>query len=118
MRGRLFISPGGEVDVNAEGPFSDAHCVTSRDGASFVVSTGRFTPLVLQHGWTNGAFGTRNAAVFSDDDGVIRFQGAINLCNSNQARLWIHPSGDVFVAPGTPIPAGCFASLEGVSYAR
>jgi hypothetical protein len=35
-KGRLFIQTNGAVNVQAEGPFSNAQCFTSLDGASFV----------------------------------------------------------------------------------
>lgn len=34
-KGRLIIQPNGVVQVDAEGPFSDAQCFTSLDGASY-----------------------------------------------------------------------------------
>ena len=34
--GRLRIQPSGQVSIQAVGPFSDAQCFTSLDGASFV----------------------------------------------------------------------------------
>ena len=33
--GRLFITPSGSVSVDSEGPWSDAQCFTSLDGASY-----------------------------------------------------------------------------------
>jgi hypothetical protein len=108
------------VTVQAEGAFSDAQCFTSLEGASFALG-GSFTALALQNGWTNAPFGTRNAAV-TNDDGIIRLEGAIasgtsglaftlplgfrpatttyvpvDLCSSHNGRLIIQPTGSVTV---------------------
>jgi hypothetical protein len=41
-KGRLIIAPNGEVTIQAFGPFGDAQCFTSLDGASFIPSTEGF----------------------------------------------------------------------------
>jgi hypothetical protein len=142
--GRLYIQPNGNVTVQAEnGTFSNAQCFTSLDGAWFVPSTtGSFTSLTLQNGWTNAPFSTTAAAV-ENVSGVAHFKGAIangttglastlpvgyrpstdvyvpvDLCNATKGRLYVQPNGNVTVQAenGTFSNAQCFTSLEGVSY--
>jgi hypothetical protein len=139
-KGRLIVSPDGVVSVQAEVAFSDAQCFTSLEGASFALSD--FTPLVLHNGWINGAFGTRNPA-FALRGGIVHFRGGIasgtsghaftlpvgfrpatnifvpvDLCNARKGRLFIQPSGAVFVsAKDAFTDAQCFTSLEGASFA-
>jgi len=143
--GRLHITPGGVVDVEAEGgTFSNAQCFTSLDGASFALSANGFRNLTLQNGWTGGPFGTSAPAV-SDISGVVQLKGAIatsgtspvaftlpqglapgsatyvkvDLCNATNGRLFIQPSGVVTVQQenGDPFSnAQCFTSLDGVSF--
>ncbi len=139
--GRLHITPGGAVDVEAEnGTFSNAQCFTSLDGASYAPAATGFTPLTLINGWTNAPFGTSNAAV-ENIGGIIHFKGAIatsgtnstpfvmpsglspltdvyipvDLCGATNGRLHITPSGvvDVEAQNGTFSNAQCFTSLDG-----
>jgi hypothetical protein len=143
--GRLDIQPTGVVTVQAEGgTFTNAQCFTSLDGASFAKSATSYTPLTLQNGWTNAPFSTSNAAVRSIS-GIVQLKGAIattgtnpvpftlpaglrpatqvfvqvDLCNANNGRLDIQPSGVVTVeAQGNAFGnAQCFTSLDGVSFA-
>jgi hypothetical protein len=141
-KGRLLIQPSGVVTVQADVAFADAQCFTSLEGASFALSTGGFTALALQNGWTNAPFSTRNAAVINDA-GTIRFQGAIasgttglaftlpaglrpatmvyvpvDLCGAANGRLIIDPSGNATVQAEIAFSdAQCFTSLEGASFA-
>jgi hypothetical protein len=142
--GRLFIQPSGVVSVEAEQHFSDAACFTSLDGAQFAKTSTSFTALTLKNGWTNAPSGTSNAAV-RDINGVVYFKGAIattgtsaapfalpkafrpatevfvkvDLCNANNGRLDIAPTGVVtVVAEGNTFShASCFTSLDGASFA-
>ncbi len=141
-KGRLIIHPSGEVDIDAEGGFSEAQNFTSLDGVSFAPSAAGFTPLTLINGWTNAPFNTSNAAVKSIN-GVVHFKGAIatagtntepfvlppgfrpaavayvaiDLCNAAKGRLIIEPSGVVNVqAQNTFSSAQCFTSLDGASF--
>jgi hypothetical protein len=138
--GRLFIQANGSVTVQGE-TFADAQCLTSLDGASFVLKTqnGFGAAMLLQNGWTSDqvSFGTFQA---TDDsiNGVIYLQGgvsggssdvigtvafhptkpvyiAVNECNANNGRILIDTSGTVTVQ-GTLSVAQCFTSLEGVSF--
>jgi hypothetical protein len=143
--GRLFIQPSGVVTVQAEGgTFSNAQCFTSLDGASFARTASSFTSLTLQNGWTNAPFATSKAAVRTIS-GIVHFKGAIattgsnavpfrlpsafrpatavyvpvDLCNANNGRLFIQPSGVVTVQVETTFSnAQCFTSLDGASFAR
>jgi hypothetical protein len=101
-------------------------------------------PAHLKNGWTNAPFGTSNAAV-SLVSGIVHFKGAIatggtnpvpftlpkalrpatavyvpvDLCNANNGRLFIQPSGVVTVeAEQNFSDAACFTSLDGASFAR
>jgi hypothetical protein len=145
-KGRLYIQSNGVVTVQVEnGAFADAQCFTSLEGASFPLASKDYTALTLQNGWKNAPFGTRNAAAKYDNDGNVRFQGAVasgtsaqlftlpaglrpavsayvnvDLCNAAQGRLQIAPSGAVTVEErgGTTLSdAQCFTSLEGASFA-
>jgi hypothetical protein len=103
------------------------------------------TPLTLKNGWTNAPFGTSNAAV-SLVSGIVHFKGAIatggtnpvpftlpaafrpatavyvpvDLCNANNGRLFIQPSGKVTLNEegSTFSNAACFTSLDGASFAK
>jgi hypothetical protein len=141
--GRLLIEPSGAVFVQPETAFSNAQCFTSLDGASFALSATNFTPLTLINGWTNAPFGTSNAAVEAVN-GIVHFKGAIatagtnpqpftlpvkfrpvtavyvpiDLCNATNGRLFIEPSGAVFVQAETAFSnAQCFTSLDGAWFA-
>lgn len=142
-KGRLLIQPSGDVSVQTEGPFSDAQCFTSLEGASFVASGTGLTALTLLNGWAGAPFGTRAASV-ELRDGMVRFQGAISggtsatlftlpsafrpaanvyvpvdLCNAVKGRLLIQPSGDVSVQAATSFAdAQCFTSLDGAAFAQ
>src|SRR5580704_1870856 len=144
--GRLHIQTSGAVTVEAEGgTFSNAACFTSLDGVSFARNSTGFTALTLINGWTNAPFSTSNAAV-RIVTGIVHFKGAIattgtnpqpftlpagfrpatdvfaqvDLCASTNGRLHIQTSGAVTVEAegGTFSNAGCFTSLDGVSFAR
>ena len=142
--GRLHIAPSGAVDVQAEGAmFSNAQCFTSLDGASFAPAATGFTPLTLINGWTNAPFATSNAAV-KKINGIVHFKGAIattgtnpspfvlpaafrpltdvyvpvDLCDANNGRLHITPTGAVDVEVETTFAnAQCFTSLDGAWFA-
>ena len=141
-KGRLDIAPSGVVSVQAEGPFSDAQCFTSLDGASFALSASSFTPLALVNSWTGAPYGTSSAAA-ANIDGIVHFAGAIasgtnqvaftlpagfrpatnvyvpvDMCNATNGRLDIAPSGVVSVqAEGSFSDAQCFTSLDGAVFA-
>jgi hypothetical protein len=99
--------------------------------------------LVLQNGWTNAPFGTRNAGATAVL-GIVYLRGAIangtspvaftlpaelrprtnvyvpvDLCNATKGRLVIQPSGVVSIEAegGAFSNARCFTSLEGASFA-
>jgi hypothetical protein len=138
--GRLIIDANGSVTVQGE-TFADAQCLTSLDGASFVLSTqnGYGAAMLLQNGWTSDqtSFGTFQA---TDDsiNGVIHLQGAVsggtsdvigtvafhptsnvyiavNECGTTNGRILINTAGTVTVQ-GTLSNAQCFTSLEGVTF--
>jgi hypothetical protein len=98
--GRLHITSGGVVDVEAEGgTFSNAQCFTSLDGASFALRATGFTPLTLTNGWTNAPFGTSNAAA-RKVAGIVYFKGAIASGTSAVAFTLpaaLRPLTDVYV---------------------
>jgi len=100
-------------------------------------------PLTLINGWTNDPFGTSLATV-EEVSGIVQFRGAIatsgtsslpftlpsslapasdvyipiDLCNANNGRLHIQPSGVVDVeTQGAFSNAQCFTSLDGASFA-
>jgi hypothetical protein len=136
--GRLVIFASGQVDVETEGPFSDAQCFTSLDGVSFAPNGMGYKALTLKNGWINAPFSTSNAAV-RNINGVVHFKGAIangtnpapfvlpvgfrpatvvyvpvDLCNSTNGRLVISPNGVVTVeAEISFASAQCFTSLDG-----
>jgi hypothetical protein len=143
--GRLDIAHSGTVTVQAEGgTFSNAQCLTSLDGASFVKSGTGFTTVTLQNGWTGGAFGTRTPKAGAVS-GLVHLMGAVefgtdaviftlppalapaadvyvqvDLCGVTNGRLLILPDGRVSVQQklGDPFSnAQCFTSLDGVSFA-
>lgn len=144
-KGRLHITPSGSVTVESLGPFSDAQCFTSLEGASFAVAAVDFTGLALENGWTNAPFSTSAAAASMADDGVVRFKGAVagglfttlftlppemrpetevyvpvDLCGSKPGRLHVFTDGHVTVEfPSAETFAGsaqCFTSLDGASF--
>jgi len=142
-KGRLIIQSNGNVTVQAETSFTDAQCFASLDGASFAPKATSFTSLTLINGWTNAPFGTSNAAV-RKSAGIVHFKGAIattgtnaqpftlpsgftpltdvyipvDLCNANNGRLHITPSGSVTVQAETSFSnAQCFTSLDGAWFA-
>lgn len=113
-------------------------------GATAAQATSSFTPLTLQNGWTNAPFSTSIAEV-GTISGIVHFKGAIattgsssvpftlpaafrphtavyvpvDLCDANNGRLFIEPSGVVTVEAegGTFSNAQCFTSLDGASFA-
>jgi hypothetical protein len=112
------------------------------DDVATAVTPAIATPLTLVNGWTNAPFGTNNAAV-QTFNGIVHLKGAIangtasevfflpagfrpastvyvpiDLCNSQNGRLIIQPSGEVDVqAENLFSYAQCFTSLDGVSFA-
>src|SRR5262249_11234299 len=92
--GRLVIQPTvGRASRTAMGAFANAQGFTSLDGASFATSASSFTPLTLQNGWANAAFGPSNAAVRTIG-GIVHFKGAI-----------AHGAGSPFTLPPAFRPA-------------
>jgi hypothetical protein len=142
-KGRLLIQPSGVVSVQSEGPFTNAQCFSSLEGASFITSGIGLTPLTLLNGWTGAPFGTRGASV-EIRDGMVRLHGAIangtssmlftlpaafrpatnvylpiDLCGARKGRLLIQPNGDVSVQWATAFSdAQCFTSLDGAAFAQ
>jgi hypothetical protein len=143
--GELDIAPTGVTQVIPQGPDSDATCFTSLDGVSFALSTGSFTTLNLQPGWSEFDNFFRKAAV-RDINGIVHFEGQIktagtnaavftlpagfrpsknvyvqvNLCTAGIGRLHITPSGAVTVKPegtGNWWMVKCGVSLDGASFA-
>ena len=141
-KGRLVISPGGAVTVQAATEFANAQCFTSLDGASFSLSAPR--ALVVRNGWAGAPFGTAVPGV-DNNDGVVRFRGAIatsgtnaqpftlpvnyrpvadtyvkvDLCNAANGRLLLRKDGSVYVqAEGEFATAQCFTSLDGASFVQ
>jgi hypothetical protein len=142
--GRLFFDPGdGAVNIHTEGPFNEATCFTSLEGATYPVNDKlNFKPLTLVNGW--GPYGGANTpGVAKDSNGVVHLEGAIDtgganhlaftlpskfrppkilyvnvdLTNANKGRLEINPDGTVNVFSETSFSfAQGFTSLEGVSY--
>ncbi|MBL8778951.1 MAG: hypothetical protein JNK12_23695 [Acidimicrobiales bacterium] len=140
--GRLLIRPNGTVEVDSEGPFSDAQCFTSLEGASFTLAPAGQTDLTLLNGWVGGPSSTRPARV-ANIGGVIHFSGAIStagasnrpfvlpagmrpaatvfvpvdLCGASDGRLRITPSGTVTVQTDDGFAdAQCFTSLDGAHF--
>lgn len=143
-KGRLHITSGGAVDVEAETSFSNAQCFTSLDGASYAPNASGFTALSLINSWTNAPFATSNAAV-KVINGVVHFKGAIasgtnalpfvlpaafrpstdvyipvDLCDATNGRLHIQHSGTVDIEEenGTFANAQCFTSLDGAWFVK
>jgi len=143
--GRLAILPTGVVFVASEQNWSNAQVLTSLDGVSFATSGSSFTPLTLKNGWTGFGPSTPFPAVRSSN-GIVRFRGLmrttgsnpepfilpaafrpnhevyvpVTLCNANNGRLHIYPSGVVAVEAegGTFSNAACFTSLDGAWFAK
>jgi hypothetical protein len=143
-KGRLIITPNGVTSVQAETSFSNAQCFTSLAGVSFAKSATSFTTLSPVNGWTNAPFGTGNAKARLIA-GIVHFKGAIattgtnsvaftlpaalrpstdvyvpaDLCGATNGRLYIQPSGTVYVQAETSFSnAQCFTSLDGASFAK
>ena len=145
--GRLDITPGGAVTVEAEGTGNwwMVKCGVSLEGASFALSPASFTALTLHNGWMNAPYGTSNAAV-RNISGIVHLKGGIwtngtnadpfvlpagfrpasqvfisvDLCGGNNGRLIIAPNGVVTVEQQSGDPfsnATCFTSLDGASFA-
>jgi hypothetical protein len=101
--GRLFIDTAGNVIVMDEGAgFLNAPWFTSLENVSYAVNTNGFTPLTLLNGWQNAPYNTRNAAVINDN-GTIRFQGAV--ANGTSSILFTLPAAfrpptDVYIPIG------------------
>jgi hypothetical protein len=143
--GELAIAPTGVTQVISQGANSNATCFTSLDGASFALSSGSFTPVKLQPGWTefDNLYQKGAARVIN---GIVHFEGEIKtagtnpaaftlpaglrpsqnvyvlitLCTGSIGRLDISPSGAVSVeAEGTGNwwMVKCGVSLDGASFA-
>ncbi|MCU1453590.1 MAG: hypothetical protein JWN46_1736 [Acidimicrobiales bacterium] len=140
--GRLLIQPSGTVSVQTgSGPFSNAQCFTSLDGAWFALSG---TAVTLVNGWTGAPYSTAKPATLSAW-GVVQLTGAIasgtsplaftlptnlrpkvviyvhvDMCNATNGRLIIQPNGQVAVQAdgGTFSNAQCFTSLDGASFLK
>jgi hypothetical protein len=122
-KGRLDIYTIGPVGVTAEGNFADARCFTSLDGVSFARSGSSFTTLKLQNGWTQTSSSAPPGVRLID--GIVHFRGAmsigsntalftlpkafrpdkavyvpVDLCQAQNGRLVIQPSGQVQVQVG------------------
>lgn len=141
-KGRLRITPSGEVSVFSTTAFADAQCFTSLDGVWFARSESGFAPLTPLGDWTPTVFGTSAPAATIHRD-IVRLRGAISsgstdtlftlppvlrppatvytpvdLCNGAKGRLVIQPSGSVRVqALDGFTDAQCFTSLDGAAYA-
>lgn len=142
--GRLIVTPGGSVYVQAESSFANAQEFTSLDGAWFVLTPGPPTAkLNLVNGWTAYGGGTAAPAVDLRDASTVEFTGAISttstnslaftlpsgwapptvvyvavdMCDATNGRLIITTSGDVYVqAEKSFSNASCFTSLDGASF--
>jgi len=142
--GLLNVTPSGVVTVEAEQSWSNAQGFTGLDGASFATSGSSFTPITPLNGWTNAAsFASAGARTIN---GIVHLRGAITtagatgepfilpaafrpnhtvyvpvgLCNANNGRLDIYPSGvvDVEAEGGTIANAECGTSLDGAWFAK
>jgi hypothetical protein len=143
-KGRLHITPSGNVDVEAENVFANAQCFTSLDGASYLLTPGGIRPLTPINGWTKTSLSTANPQAVNSF-GLVLFKGAIatsgtnvvaftlpnsfrpvtnvylpvDLCSGKKGRLYIQPNGDVTVmAQSSFSDAQCFTSLDGVSFVQ
>ena len=143
FKGRLYIKPTGETEVQAEGgAWANAQCLSSLDGASFSQGGLGATAIGLSNGWFGAPYATRPVAV-RNVAGMIRLEGAlaggagpaafvlppgfrpptkvyapVDLCNAAKGRLDIAPTGDVTIQAEVDFAsAQCFTSLEGVSFA-
>jgi hypothetical protein len=145
-KGRLTIMPSGDVTIETEGggTLDAAQCFTSLEGVSFFTgSTAVVNQLTPLNGWTGAPFSTRSPGAINDN-GVVRFIGAvtpngssnphiltlpaamrpaaliavpIDMCRAQRGRLVIQEDGRVFAESTQPWPSvQCFASLEGVSF--
>jgi hypothetical protein len=144
--GTLDIRPNGMVTAQPPGTgnFWMDKCGASLDGASFALSPKSFTPLTLMNGWKNSPDKTAKAAA-RVVNGVVHLRGAIStkagnpdafilpasfrpssavyitvaLCDGNQGRLEIQPTGDVQVQTASDWAAAqCMTSLDGATFAR
>jgi Trypsin len=142
-KGRITIEIDGTTEVQAADSFADAQCFLSLEGVTFPKGTAGSAALTLTNGWLTTAFGTRAPAALLDR-GMVRLVGAMSsgqnntaftlapgyrpraavyatadLCNAARGRVRIGTDGAVRVlnAAGTfASTAGCFTSLEGVSF--
>jgi hypothetical protein len=141
-KGRLYITPGGVVTVQAEGgAWANAQCFTSLEGVAYAQNSTGFTQLTLENGWFHSPYNTRPAAAKATNS-VVRFQGAIaggssnapftlppdfrpqnvvylpvDLCNAAKGRLILQPNGWATIQTFGPFgDAQCFTSLEGLTY--
>lgn len=137
--GRLWITPSGQVHVQAATDFGHAQDLTSLDGVSFARSAAGFTPLALENDWLGGPVATSDPAARTID-GIVHLKGALSsgtdsgvftlpqefrpaspmwiglgLCNAAKGRIYIQPSGLAQVFPFDSA-SQCFTSLDGVTY--
>jgi hypothetical protein len=96
--GRLDISPNGDVTVRAEGgTWGNAQCLTSLDGASFVLSSispylpSPLTELTIQPGWTGGPYGTTFPQAVGGVGSLVELQGAIATSGANPVAFTLPP---------------------------
>jgi hypothetical protein len=144
--GRLEIGTDGSVFLREEDQGTNLEdCLTSLDGASFVLHPKNSTALKLKNGWAEQSFNTAPAAA-ELVKGVVRLQGAINggstavittlplslrptkdvfvkvdLCDAAvDGRIEIQPTGKVSIqeADGLLTSAQCFTSLDGASFVK
>ena len=146
-KGRLNIATNGIASVQAPGPFQNAKCFTSLDGASFAAARSpkgqRWTALSLKNGWKGKPAGTAAPAVILID-GIVHFKGAmstgkdasfaftlppgfrppkevsilIDLCGGKVGRLTVTSAGDASVdAEIKWADAQCLTSLDGATFA-
>jgi hypothetical protein len=143
--GTLTIAPDGTVSVRDElsSGFANAKAFTSLEGVSFAVDGTNVTPLSLINGWSTATAGNLAPAVMNDD-GTVRFEGAIATTGTNQTpfvlptafrptghvllpltlgsgkkgQLEVHVDGTVFVTQegGGFSNAQAFTSLDGASF--
>jgi hypothetical protein len=106
-KGRLLVQPSGQVSVQANGPFSDARCLTSLDGASFSVpgvctvdQNVRTNDALIQHGWDLGGYSV-NVLGGARDCGGVRTSRDVTVI-AGGGRYIVHEAGGPFVPPFQP----------------
>lgn len=138
--GRLVVQPSGALVIEA-GSFSDAQCLTSLEGASYLIPNAQTKDIAPKNGWVGGALGA-NTLRFQLNQGWVRFSGALSgganstlltlppslrpyedvyepvvLCSAARGTVFISKSGAVTIIPHTNLAdAQCMTSLDGVEY--